>query len=208
MAIGKHHTRYDNATDTWLTPPEMIEELGPFDTDPCCPENMPWRTATKMITPAECGLLTPWTGRVWMNPPYLWNEVFTDKFIQHKNGIMLSFARTETVWFQKLKDAHAFLFLKGRLTFHKLDGTAGKGFDLVIFLKDEPDQYGNHGFVAESVPKDSATKGTILGQAKIAGQKPQSPQPTQAQQAINEARANNAPVVAAYGPDLGDPLPF
>ena len=127
MAIGKHHTRYDNATDTWLTPPEMIEELGPFDTDPCCPANMTLRTATKMITPAECGLLTPWTGRVWMNPPYLWNEVFTDKFIQHKNGIMLSFARTETVWFQKLKDAHAFLFLKGRLTFHKLDGTAGKG---------------------------------------------------------------------------------
>jgi len=56
--------------------------------------------------------------------------------------------------------------------FTRKDGTEGRGYDLVVFLKDEPDQYGNHGFVAESTPKDSAVKGAILGQARIAGQKP------------------------------------
>lgn len=53
--------------------------------------------------------------------------------------------------------------------FTRKDGSKGKGLDLVVFLKDEADQYGNWGFVSESVPKDSATKGTILGNAKIAG---------------------------------------
>ena len=55
--------------------------------------------------------------------------------------------------------------------FTRKDGSKGKSLDLVVFLKDEADQYGNNGFVSESVPKDS--KGTILGNAKIAGQKPQ-----------------------------------
>ena len=58
--------------------------------------------------------------------------------------------------------------------FTRKDGSKGKGLDLVVFLRDEADQYGNHGFVSESVPKDSPEKGTILGNAKIAGQKPQS----------------------------------
>lgn len=58
--------------------------------------------------------------------------------------------------------------------FTRKDGSKGKSLDLVVFLKDEADQYGNNGFVSESVPKDSAEKGTILGNAKIVGQKPQS----------------------------------
>ena len=58
--------------------------------------------------------------------------------------------------------------------FTRKDGSKGKSLDLVVFLKDEADQYGNNGFVSESVPKDSPEKGTILGNAKIAGQKPQS----------------------------------
>jgi hypothetical protein len=55
--------------------------------------------------------------------------------------------------------------------FTRKDGTEGKGYDLVVFLKDETDQFGNDGFVAESVPKDSAVKGAILGNARIAGKK-------------------------------------
>jgi hypothetical protein len=64
--------------------------------------------------------------------------------------------------------------------FTRKNGSIGKGLNLVVFLKDEADSYGNHGFVSESVPKDSGEIGTILGNAKIAGQKatPQyAPQP-------------------------------
>ena len=80
--------------------------------------------------------------------------------------------------------------------FTRKDGSAGKGLDLVVFLKDEPDQYGNHGFVAESVPKDSAVKGAILGQAKIAGQKP----------ATNSVALKDVP--AGNPADIADSLPF
>jgi len=58
-------------------------------------------------------------------------------------------------------------------TFARKDGTEGKSLDLVIFLKDEKDQYGNNGFVSEQVPKDSPNKGTILGNCRIVGQQPQ-----------------------------------
>lgn len=60
----------DSGEKTWLTPRHIIEALGHFDTDPCCPPNMPWRTADAMLTKAEDGTTAPWHGRVWLNPPY------------------------------------------------------------------------------------------------------------------------------------------
>lgn len=78
--------------------------------------------------------------------------------------------------------------------FTRKDGSIGKGLNLVVFLKDEADSYGNHGFVSESVPKDSAEKGTILGNAKIAGQKA-TPQPQPAPQVVQAI-------------PVADPLPF
>jgi hypothetical protein len=43
-------------SETWLTPPSWLSRLGPFALDPCCPPDMPWRTAVKMLTEAEDGL--------------------------------------------------------------------------------------------------------------------------------------------------------
>lgn len=58
-------------TTTWLTPPEIIDDLGPFDLDPCCPPVMPWRTATRMIHWPEDGLAADWGDAfVWLNPPF------------------------------------------------------------------------------------------------------------------------------------------
>ena len=61
----------DSGEKTWLTPPHIIEALGPFDLDPCCPPNMPWQTAAQMVCRPDDGLAVDWTGkRVWLNPPY------------------------------------------------------------------------------------------------------------------------------------------
>ena len=57
-------------SDAWLTPPEILRALGGFDLDPCCPPDMPWRTAAAMISPPRDGLAEPWAGRVWLNPPF------------------------------------------------------------------------------------------------------------------------------------------
>jgi hypothetical protein len=88
---------------------------------------MPWSTAKVMLTVEDDGLTFPWWGFVWMNPPYgralgAWLE----KLAKHNNGIALIFARTDTQAFHKHVFPHysSIVWLKGRLTFHKPDGTA------------------------------------------------------------------------------------
>lgn len=112
-------------TDQWLTPPEIIERLGPFDLDPCSLIERPWPTATVHYTVLEDGLSLPWYGRVWLNPPYgAEGARWLRKLSQHRSGIALIFARTETQMFfdHVWPTATAVLFLKGRLHFHYPDG--------------------------------------------------------------------------------------
>lgn len=52
-----YNMNIDTGEKSWLTPPEIINALGPFDLDPCCPPppTMPWRTATQMVHwPIKC----------------------------------------------------------------------------------------------------------------------------------------------------------
>lgn len=127
--IGGHQRAYEGRTDEWLTPPYIIEALGPFDLDPCSPIIRPWDTALKHFTVEDDGLLQEWSGRVYLNPPY---GPETGKWLQklsvHKNGIALIFARTETEMFHSWvwQKANALLFLEGRLFFHTVDGKRAK----------------------------------------------------------------------------------
>ena len=78
----------DTGEKTWLTPPEIVDALGPFDLDPCCPPTMPWRTATQMVHWPNDGLKVDWTGkRVWCNPPYGRDAVpFLRKMAENRTG--------------------------------------------------------------------------------------------------------------------------
>lgn len=133
--IGGHHKRravlrprYHATEDkeTWLTPPWIIEALGPFDLDPCTPVKMPWKTAARRYTPEDDGLAKPWKGRVWCNPPYgRACAAWLKKMAEHDNGICLIFARTETeMWHRWIWPyAEAILFLRGRIDFYMPDGS-------------------------------------------------------------------------------------
>lgn len=126
-------TRFDgrvrDSKEEWLTPPKMVEALGPFDLDPCSALDMPWVLARDAYTKEQDGLAHEWWGRVWLNPPY-GNK--TDRWLRemarHNNGIALIFARTETrmffesVWF----NAAGLYFIKGRVSFYNEDGTLGE----------------------------------------------------------------------------------
>ena len=123
-AMGSHQSAR-MLNDTWLTPPDLLAKLGPFDLDPCCPPEMPWRTAAVMLTPAEDGLSQPWEGRTFCNPPYSSQAVkWLRKLADHGCGTALTFARTETEWFAETiwERATAVLFIYGRLYFHHHDG--------------------------------------------------------------------------------------
>lgn len=127
--IGSHTRPHRGQSDEWLTPPEVLAALGPFDLDPCAPVNRPWETAGRHYTVGDNGLWQEWAGRVWLNPPYgpetgRWLE----RLATHGNGIALIFARTETEMFHRWgwERADAMLFLRGRLHFHRVGGERAK----------------------------------------------------------------------------------
>lgn len=119
------------ATHTWLTPPELIQALGPFDLDPCAaPSPRPWPTAAKHIELPEDGLNSKWAGRVWCNPPFgRHTSSWLARMADHGNGIALAFARTETAMFQRhvWPRADAVLMLANRPHFHRPDGVREGG---------------------------------------------------------------------------------
>ena len=124
--MKKHHESTRMQTDEWLTPPEILSALGDFDLDPCSPrpEKRPWATAREHYH--ELGLMKPWFGRVWLNPPYGNQAVhWMSRLVEHGNGIALIFARVETkAFFSEVWDkADAILFIKGRLSFCYVDGS-------------------------------------------------------------------------------------
>lgn len=121
--MGSHQS-HKAMTTTWLTPKEIIEDLGPFDTDPCAHPS--WPTADRLICLPEDGLVAPWEGTVWLNPPYgreTWR--WLDRLAEHGDGIALIFARTETAGFVSSvwEKATAVRFLHGRLHFYRPDGS-------------------------------------------------------------------------------------
>jgi len=126
--MGGHHSA-KMMNDEWLTPPEIIQALGPFDLDPCAPIARPWDTAAQHYTVKDNGLASPWRGRVWCNPPYGREAAaWLRRLAEHGDGVALIFARTETEMFfrEVWPKASAVLFVEGRIYFHRVDGTRAK----------------------------------------------------------------------------------
>ena len=130
--------------DEWLTPPDLVRALGPFDLDPCAPvpSRRPWATAAQHYSIEGNGLLLPWSGRIWLNPPYgTETHRWMARLAEHGDGIALIFARTETAtFFESIwGKAHAALFLKGRVTFHEFTcSVCGKGLSHKSHRKEKP----------------------------------------------------------------------
>ena len=117
--------------DEWYTPTEIIRSLGEFDLDPASSEQA-FRlnqSAKKIYTAKENGLVQPWEGRIWLNPPYS-NPLLQDflkKMAEHNRGIALVFSKIEAKWFHDIvfEYATAVKFLYNRIQFLKPDGTKG-----------------------------------------------------------------------------------
>lgn len=113
-------------TNVWLTPRYVLDLLGHFDVDPCAATVRPWDCASVNYTVEDNGLLLPWEGRVWLNPPYGNEaEAFMERMSMHQGGgLALIFMRSDTRWFQRCVLSRArYLFLwKGRIRFCRPDG--------------------------------------------------------------------------------------
>ena len=129
---GFTHDNKDNVSVDWYTPKWVFDALGVyFDLDPCAPEcGAPWIPALVSYSLKDDGLVSPWGGNVWLNPPYGENTyAWLERMHAHRQGICLVFARTDCKWFHHfVAKADAILFMEGRVKF--VDGlglTKGSG---------------------------------------------------------------------------------
>lgn len=125
MTLGSRQLPNLGKSHDWITPRFILKALGSFDLDPCACDPQPWPTAKEQWT--EDGFGRRWSGRVWLNPPYgnqtsRWLAKLAD---YRRGGTALVFARTETRFFHQWiwPKATAILFLAGRLTFYRPDGS-------------------------------------------------------------------------------------
>ena len=119
----------ENRETRWLTPSWVVEPLGDFDLDPCGAPEHSLARVTYMPENGKDGLVEPWFGRVWCNPPYGRESVpFMKRLAEHGNGIALVFARTDTKMFHDyvFDCADALLFIKSRVSFIPGAGTTTK----------------------------------------------------------------------------------
>lgn len=140
------HQAHGNGAIIWITPPDIVAALGPFDLDPCFGAPRPWVTAAQHYGPEDNnglgGLDADWHGLVWCNPPCdqaAWD--WLGRSADHGNAIALIFARTEVEQFhrQVRERAAGVLFLEGRICFHHADG-GGAPSVLVAYGREAADR--------------------------------------------------------------------
>lgn len=151
-------------TDEWLTPQFVIDGLGgadSFDLDPASPVCRPWPTARAHYTEIDNGLLLPWRGRVFLNPPYSTGllKAFMGRMAEHDQGVALIFARTQNAaWHDHVwPRASALFFFKGYLRFHRVDGSraaqgAGAASVLCAYGQADAEILGDAPFEGQFVP--------------------------------------------------------
>lgn len=125
------HEQSVGKTDEWYTPPYVFEAMGAtFDLDVAHPGNhvLPWVPAKRTLV---CDSLDqPWSGFVWMNPPFgkrMGLVPWLQKFMDHGDGVALTPDRTACPWWQDFApQADRILFVRGKIKFFRPDGTQGR----------------------------------------------------------------------------------
>lgn len=121
---GLTHESAKSKSVEWYTPKYIFDAIGiKFDLDPCSPgkDIVPWVPADTCYSHknGQDGLMLPWQGNVWMNPPYgKETPAWLERLALHGTGIALLFSRTDSKWFHKfVSRSSAICFVEGRIRF-------------------------------------------------------------------------------------------
>lgn len=120
------------SSDHWSTPPAFVADLehefGSFHLDPCC--RVETAKAPVFYTEKDDGLVHPWQGRVFLNPPYSKPAPWLKKAYEETTTgladlvVALLPVRTDTRWFHTLvKDRAQLRFIQGRIKWIGWQGT-------------------------------------------------------------------------------------
>ena len=146
MNRNKKKLMFSSKTALWETPQDLYDELNKefhFTLDVCAlPENAKCKN---YYTPEQNGLVQPWEGVVWCNPPYGRgiDQWVCRALLSCNNGttvVMLLPVRTDTKWFHEYiynRSNVEIRFIKGRLKFGNSNNSAPFPSMLVIFSKCE-----------------------------------------------------------------------
>lgn len=133
---------FSSATDNWSTPQDFFDKLNDefhFTLDVCADENN--HKCEHYYTKEIDGLIRPWIGTVWCNPPYgrkigEWVRRALFASVAGNTVVMLLPARTDTKWFHDYiykRDNVEIRFIKGRLKFGGCKNSAPFPSMVVIF---------------------------------------------------------------------------
>lgn len=118
----------------WTSPQAVIDAVvglfGEIDLDPCSPMAGPTVPARRHFTMREDGLVQPWLGKIYCNPPY-GREIadWTRKLLREleakrtQEAVMLLPCRTDARWMSELR-AFPRCHVRGRLAFGAGDASA------------------------------------------------------------------------------------
>lgn len=143
----ENHRAEGTGENEWYTPSQYIEAarkvMGGIDLDPATgPKAQEWIQAATFYTRADDGLMKPWAGKVWLNPPYSQPEIFQfcEKLVAELSAgnvteaVLLTHNYTDTAWFHLAESIAALIcFTRGRIKFVNEDGeecapTQGQAF--------------------------------------------------------------------------------
>lgn len=159
--IPPHSVHFSSESDEWYTPADVlarvIRVLGSIELDPCSNSHeAPNVPAMRHFTRADDGLAQEWRANtMFMNPPYgrgidAWIEKLCDAFEAGdiQAAIALVPARTDTQWFQRLRD-YPRCFVTGRLAFNSPDGRKGSSPfpSALVYLGPNPAEFA-HAFAS------------------------------------------------------------
>ena len=121
------HSRTDKdykPNNDYYTPAWIFEKLNTkFDLDVCAPIGGTGLVpAARHYSLVDDGLVSPWEGVVWMNPPFSAPTPWIDKFIEHGNGICLVAMSRSKAFIRLWNQADSLVALPNNLSFVLPDG--------------------------------------------------------------------------------------
>ena len=121
--MDKTSVHFTSKSDLYATPIALFKELNEefhFTLDVCATSSN--AKCSRFFTKEEDGLVQPWSGIIWMNPPYgreigNWLKKANEAAITGATVVCLVPARTDTIWWHNYVIQHEVRFIKGRLKF-------------------------------------------------------------------------------------------
>lgn len=113
-------------SDDYFTPRWVFDALAlRFDLDVCAPPDGGLCPAAAWFTMEDDGLVQPWHGRVWMNPPFSNVAPWADRFLEHRHGVALLPANSSR-WYPRIWAAADAIALPQVANFRFVGGTIAR----------------------------------------------------------------------------------